>query len=105
MESYVKMKCSCYILELESSQWIISFTECFENNFTYGYFGSFWEAEGYYKEYLSRSGIKPQKVDFEDPEWLDVMSSVRGQPFKQKYWDFEDYKVMAWRNAGFRSRR
>ena len=99
------MSCSCYILELENSRWIIAFSECFENNYTYGHFGSFWEAESYYKQYLSRSAIKPQKIDFEHPEWLDVMSMVRGQPFKERYWDFEDYKVMAWRNAGFRSRR
>jgi hypothetical protein len=99
------MICRCYIIEVENNKWLIAFSECVEAHSSFGPFHSFWEAESYHMEYLSKYSLKPLKIDFEHPERAEILRSIKGPPFKLKYWDFEDYKVMAWRNAGFRSRR
>jgi len=99
------MLCRCYIIEVENNKWLIALSECIEAHGLFGPFSSFWEADSYYLEYLSKYSLKPLRIDFEHPERADILRSIKGPPFKLKYWDFEDYKVMAWRNAGFRSRR
>lgn len=98
------MNCKCYIIESENKKWLIAFSECIEAHHSFGPFDSFWEAEAYQREYLSKYSLKPQKIDFEHPERQSILKAIIGKPYKSRYWDFEDYKVMAWRNAGFRSR-
>lgn len=99
------MLCKCYIIEVENKKWIIAFSECVEAHHSFGPFSDYWEAESYLKQYLSIYSKSPRKIDFEHPERQDLLKSIKGPPYKHKYWDFEDFKVMAWRNAGFRSRR
>jgi hypothetical protein len=63
------------------------------------------EASYYVKEYFPRFTKMYSVIDFEHPGHRDKVISIKGPPFRERLWDFEDYKAMAWRNAGFRSRK
>lgn len=99
------MPCKCQIIEKENNCWIIAVSECIEGKECFGPFYSKYEVDAYFKEYLSKYISKKEIYDFEHPETKKLIASIKNPPFKYRYWDFEDYKVMAWRNAGFRSRR
>ena len=105
LETLTCMLCKCHIIEFENKKWMIAFSECIESHRTFGPFDSFWEAEGYWMAYLSKYSLKPLVIDFEHSERAVLINALKGPPHKDKYWDFEDFKVMAWRNAGFRSRK
>lgn len=99
------MSCKCQIIEKENNSWIIAVSECIDGYQCFGPFTNKHEVDAYLKQYLSKFKIITEYYDFEHPENKFILDSIKTPPYKNKYWDFEDYKVMAWRNAGFRSRR
>lgn len=92
----------CQIVEIENNKWLLLLNED-QNKKCFGYFCSKDEGEAYCKNYFGE--IRKSIIDFEHPENRVVCSKIEHPPEKHRLWDFEDYKVMAWRNAGFRSRR
>jgi hypothetical protein len=99
------MKCKCQIIEKENNVWIITLSGCVSGHQSFGPFESKYEVEAYLKEYLQPYITPPEYYDFEHPETRPLLSSIKNPPFKERLWDFESYKIMAWRNAGFRSRK
>lgn len=99
------MSCKCQIIEKENNSWIIAVSECVEGHECFGPFSSKYEVDAFFNEYLSKHVSAKECYDFEHPEKSNLIKKIKSPPFKYKLWDFEDYKVMAWRNAGFRSRK
>jgi antirestriction protein len=99
------MQCRCQIIEQENNSWIIALSECINGCQVFGPFSSKYEVDAYIKTYLDSYVNHKEFYDFEHPDNRRELNKVKGPPYKYRYWDFEDYKVLAWRNAGFRSRR
>jgi len=99
------MHCKCQIIEQENNSWIIALSECVEGCKVFGPFNSKYEVDGYIDTFLKSHVKQKEYYDFEHPENRKELNKINAPPHKCKYWDFEDYKVLAWRNAGFRSRR
>lgn len=99
------MHCNCNIIETQNNVWVLNFSECIEGHMTFGPFRSSDEARYYCKNFFGDFYFKTAKIiDFEHPQGQNLRITIKGPPFKHRYWDFEDYKILAWRNAGFRSR-
>lgn len=100
------MLCKCQVIEKENSCWIIYLSDCIDGHQCFGPFNSKYEVDSYLKEYLEPYIQKQiEYFDFEHPETKNLKTKIPDKPYKCKSWDFEDYKILAWRNAGFRSRR
>ena len=78
------MLCRCYIIEVENNKWLIALSECIEAHGSFGPFSSFWEADSYYREYLSKYSLQPLRIDFEHPERAEIIRSINGPPYKLK---------------------
>ena len=100
------MLCACEIIEIENNSWVLSFSECIEGHMNFGPFNSSDEARYYCKNYFGDKYFNlVDVIDFEHPRNRSIVRNINSPPFKDRYWDFEDYKILAWRNAGFRSRK
>jgi hypothetical protein len=99
------MKCECQIIEKENNVWVVAVSKCIEGYNCFGPFESKYEVEGYIKQYLEPYIASIRYYDFEHPDTRALLNKIDGPAFKSKYWDFEDFKILAWRNAGFRSRK
>jgi len=99
------MTCKCQVIEKENNCWIIALSECIDGYQLFGPFESKYEVEAYIKQYLESNITTTEFYDFEHPDVKILINKMKGAPFKNKYWDFEDYKILAWRCSGFRSRR
>jgi hypothetical protein len=99
------MKCKCQIIEKENNVWVIALSGCVAGHESFGPFESRYEVDAYLNEYLLPYISSIHYYDFEHPETRELINSIKSTPHKNKLWDFESYKIMAWRNAGFRSRK
>jgi len=99
------MECKCELVEIQNGEWFVAFSECIRGYQLFGPFKSKMEASYYVQEYFPRFTKMYSVIDFEHPMHREKVISIKGPPFRERLWDFEDYKAMAWRNAGFRSRK
>lgn len=99
------MNCKCEIIEYQNNHWVAAFDECLDASEKHGPFHSKYEVEAYLQQYFPAHKIEKVYLDFEHPDNKKTLQKYREPMFKYRHWDFEDYKILAWRNAGFRSRK